>query len=300
MKFTKMHGTGNDFIIIDDRLEKFKGEESELAIRLCHRRFSIGADGVIFVREKDGMPYMKIVNSDGSNANMCGNGIRCFAAFLFKNSIINNSSIKIYTDDGVKNAIIEGNDVTIDMGKFSFSPEDIPALSDHEIVREKICVLDKSYEISSLLLGVPHTVIFYDDENEINVQEGAFIEKYKLFPKGTNINFCKVVNKDELIVKTWERGAGATFSCGTGASASVVCGDRLGLLNKEVLVDVPGGKLKIKIEGESVFMKGEATFVFEGEINYPFEVTGKKLYSIEEVCGENWEDGLDEIEDEWE
>ncbi len=270
MKFTKMHGTGNDFIIIDDRQEKFIKNENELSIKLCNRRFSIGADGLIFIREKNNMPYMKIINSDGSSANMCGNAIRCFAAYVFKNGICASENMDIYTDDGIKKAKIIEDDkefnVTINMGNYSFSPSDIPALSDHEIVNEKININDKVYRISSLLLGVPHTVIFYDDESDIDVKEGILIEKHNLFPKGTNVNFCKVVNKNELIVKTWERGAGATYSCGTGSSASVVCGNLLGFLEKEVIVKVPGGKLMIKLKDENVYMTGEAAFVFSGDL----------------------------------
>jgi len=272
MKFTKMHGTGNDFVIIDDREEKLTEIENELAVKLCHRRFGIGADGLVLVRKKESLPYMKIINSDGSNTNMCGNAIRCFAAFIYKNGIYKKEDLDIYTDDGIKKALIEETsgkfNIMIDMGGYSFSPKDIPALIEDEIIDKEIHIGEKVYRISSLLLGVPHTVIFYEDDiDDVDVEkEGKIIEKYSLFPEGTNVNFCRVMNKNELIVKTWERGAGATFSCGTGSCASVVCGNHLGFLEKEVIVTVPGGKLKIEIIEKNVYMTGEAVFVFDGNL----------------------------------
>lgn len=268
MNFTKMHGTGNDFIIIDDREEKLKKLENDLAIKLCHRKFGVGADGLILVRKKEETPYMKIINSDGSNANMCGNGIRCFAAFIYKNNICKNKDMDIHTDDGLKKALIEENsgnfNVTIDMGMYSFSPEDIPALSEEKIINKEIHFKEKSYKITTLLMGVPHTVIF--GEEDIDIERAKFIEKHDLFPEGTNVNFCKIMNKNELTVKTWERGAGATFSCGTGCCASVVCGNYFDLLEKKAMVTTPGGKLKIEIKEKNVYMTGEAVFVFSGDI----------------------------------
>ncbi len=269
IKFTKMHGTGNDFIIIDDRDEILREKEIDLALKLCNRRFGIGADGIIFLRFKDKIPYMRIINSDGSQANMCGNGIRCFAAYVFKNGIVKDDCMDIYTDDGLKRAFISEDlgrfNVTINMGKYSFKPEDIPALSEEKIIEKDITINGKNYTITSLLLGVPHTVIFLKDD--IDISDGPFIENYSLFPKKTNVNFCKVVNEGELIVRTWERGAGATYSCGTGSCASVVCGNMLNLVKDEVKVLVKGGELNIKIKEEGVFMMGEAVFVFSGQFS---------------------------------
>lgn len=270
MKFSKMHGNGNDFIVIEDLDNKLK-DESSLAEKLCHRNFGIGADGLLFVRKSNYADIkMTIINSDGSLANMCGNGIRCFAKYVWENNLVTkNESISIETDDGIKTAYLkihnnEVNEVTINMGLPTFEPKEIPVLSDHEVLMEKVVIQNKEYEINSILLGVPHTVII-GNLNDFFVEEGKAIEKYKIFPEGTNVNFCQVVNRDKIKVMTWERGAGATLACGTGSCASVVVANKLGFVSNKVTVEIPGGTLFIELTEKGVYMTGPAVTSFFGE-----------------------------------
>jgi diaminopimelate epimerase len=270
MKFTKMQGTGNDFIIFQDLLGQYNNLV-DLAKKLCDRHFGIGADGILVVGKSNIADIkMVIINIDGSFASMCGNGIRCFAKYVYDNGIVKKDKIYIETGDGIKIAYldIENNQilsVRINMGKPDFKPENIPALAEKQIINEKYNFNGKDYIITSLLMGVPHTVIIGDIDG-FDVNEGHFIEKNKLFPEGTNINFCQVISSDKLRVKTWERGAGPTLSCGTGSCASVVVANKLGFIGTKAEVQVPGGKLSISLEEEGVFLSGPAKVSFTGEV----------------------------------
>ncbi len=270
MKFTKMQGTGNDFILIDDRESKFLNKEGELSKKLCNRNFAIGADGILIVRKSEiAQIKMIIMNADGSYASMCGNGIRCFAKFLWDENIVKGEVITIETGDGIKEAILHlENDniknVTINMGTPSFKIEEIPAKFNEEIIDKRIKVDSKEYNITTMLMGVPHTIIF-GKLQDYNVEEGRAIEKYEIFPEGTNVNFCEVINTKEVKVKTWERGAGPTLACGTGSCASVIAANKLGFTDKNVEVQVPGGKLFIEIKENGIFMTGPAVVSFKGE-----------------------------------
>ena len=238
MKFTKMHGTGNDFIFLLDLNNEYVGQEESLAKKLCHRRFGIGADGLVLVRNSNVADIqMVIINSDGSRANMCGNAIRCFGKYIYERNIVTKDLISVETGDGIKkleltitNGIVKG--VKVYMGEISFDGLLVPLKNKSELIDEEINVNGKKYNATSILVGVPHTVIFVDDEN--------------------------------IIVKTWERGAGATYSCGTGCSASVVVSNKLNLTKKKVNVKVPGGDLRIEIEGNSIYMIGDASFICDG------------------------------------
>lgn len=270
MKFTKMHGNGNDFIVIED-LDNKLIDESSLAKRLCHRNFAIGADGILIVRKSSTANIkMTIINSDGSLANMCGNGIRCFAKYVWEHELVDKTdSINIETDDGIKTAYLkidngEVNEVTINMGMPTFTPTYIPVISHEEVFMKNIELENKNYEINSILLGVPHTVIFGKLE-DFSVEEGKVIEKYEIFPEGTNVNFCEVVNPNKIRVMTWERGAGATLACGTGSCASVVVANKLGLVGKKVTVEIPGGILYIEVTEKGIYMTGPAVTSFIGE-----------------------------------
>jgi len=269
INFTKMQGTGNDFIIIDDFEEKYNNLE-ELASKLCDRHYGIGADGILVVRKSNIADIqMIIINADGSYASMCGNGIRCFAKYIWIKKYVLGDSIKIETGDGVKLASICVRDgfaqgVTINMGKYSFNPKSIPALASKEIINKKLESDHRDYYITSLLMGVPHTIVF-GKLKDYEVEEGKFIESHDLFPENTNVNFCEVVNKNMIKVKTWERGAGPTLACGTGSCASVVAANKLGYTGKKVTVKVPGGVLNIEIVKEEVLMEGPAEITFEGK-----------------------------------
>ncbi|MPM83408.1 Diaminopimelate epimerase [bioreactor metagenome] len=269
IKFTKMHGAGNNFIVLEDMDNRFK-DLNLLAKVLCDKAFGIGGDGILVVKKSNTADIdMVIINADGSYAAMCGNGIRCFAKYVYENGIVNKELINIGTGDGIKIAKLVVKDgvvseVTIDMGTPSFEPDKIPALTDKPIVNKTINIQGKDYILNTMLMGVPHTVII-DKLNNYQVEEGKLIEKLGIFPEGTNVNFCEVITKEEIKVKTWERGAGATLACGTGACASVIACNNLGLVVDKVLVHIPGGTLKIEVTQNGVMMTGPAVKVFQGE-----------------------------------
>lgn len=267
-----MQGTGNDFIVIEDFKGKYDNLE-KLARKLCDRHFGIGADGILIVRKSDIADIqMIIINTDGSYASMCGNGIRCFAKYVWEKKYVQGETIKIETGDGVKLANIcikDGNaeSVTINMGKYNFNPKSIPALAEEKIVNKKLETNHKEYYITSMFMGVPHTIVF-GKLQDYEVEEGKIIEHHSLFPKKTNVNFCEVVRKDMIRVKTWERGAGPTLACGTGSCASVVAANKLGYVGEKATVEVPGGILNIEIIKDEVLMTGPAEIVFKGEFFY--------------------------------
>lgn len=268
INFTKMQGTGNDFIVIEDFQGKYANLEG-LAIKLCDRHFGIGADGILIVtKSKIADIQMIIINADGSYASMCGNGIRCFAKYIFEKKYVEKENIKIETGDGIKLANINVKNgrveyVTINMGKYNFNPSSIPALDREEIINKKIEAGDKEYNITSMFMGVPHTIVFGKHE-DYQVEEGKHIERHSLFPEKTNVNFCEIIGRDTIKVKTWERGAGPTLACGTGSCASVVAASRLGYTDKKVEVQVPGGVLTVEIAKDEVLMTGPAEITFEG------------------------------------
>lgn len=270
MNFTKMHGTGNDFIMVNDLDLKYLNLESEIAKKICNRRFGVGADGLILVRpSKIADTQMVIVNSDGSFANMCGNGIRCFGRYVYDKKIVSKNIFKVETGDGIKILELEIEDnnivgnIKVNMGKPSFNGKDIPLVDREKLIDTIIEIDNRKYNVTTLLMGVPHTVIF-DVNDEIKVEEGKAIEKYKLFKEGTNVNFVRVIDKENIKVNTWERGAGATYSCGTGCCASVIVSNLFQYVDRKVNVHVPGGKLIIEIIDDMVYMSGSAEFICDG------------------------------------
>ncbi|MGL5615578.1 MAG: diaminopimelate epimerase [Sarcina sp.] len=270
MNFVKMHGNGNDFIVIEDLNKALEGQEAKLARKLCHRHFGIGADGILLVRNTDKADIeMVIINNDGSYAEMCGNGLRCFIKYVYERNIVRKDIINALTGDGVKKVEIKAengviNSMKVNMGKGDFTPANIPANCNEEIVKKHININGESFEITSLLMGVPHTIIFEETETDIN--KGKLVEKYELFPRGTNVNFCKVENEKLLKVRTFERGVGPTLACGTGNCASALVAYKLGLVENKVKVVVPGGEIDIEIIDDIVYMIGNAEFICEGKI----------------------------------
>lgn len=272
MKFWKLHGVGNDFIAIDGRFDKIPASNySDLAKRVCHRRFSVGADGLLVVKNSEECDVeMVYYNSDGSRAVMCGNGLRCFCKFVYDNNIVNKKEFDVYTLDGVKKIKLNVIDKKIDsikvnMGKGSFSKQDIGLnWNKDNFIEEEIEVLDKKFKMTSMLMGVPHTVIVIDDISLENVcKYGKEIEKNKIFSQGTNVNFVKVEDENNIIVHTWERGCGYTLGCGTGMTASAIVCNHLKKVCKSVNVTSEGGKVKIDIE-DFVYMTGPAVKICEG------------------------------------
>jgi diaminopimelate epimerase len=278
LEFEKYHGLGNDYIIVNGIKWAIPEEKkSDLAHRLCEIHFSIGADGLIFACESDVADIkMRIFNNDGLEAEMCGNGIRCFSKYIFENNIVKKEKINIETLKGIMVAKLNINNkmvtsVEIDMGPPILNCEEIPVILDSPVdkcVNETIVILDKIFKFTAVSMGNPHAVIFVDDifnDDQLN-RYGATIESHNRFPKKTNVEFAKVISKEEAIVRVFERGVGITKSCGTGACATVVAGTILGIFNekKPIKIHNDGGDLKITYNGENVLMEGTIEKTFEG------------------------------------
>lgn len=270
MYITKMQGNGNDFIVIEDLENRYASQEEEIAKELCHRHFGVGGDGILIVRKsKKADIQMVIINSDGSYASMCGNGIRCFAKYVWDKNIVHKNRMSIETGDGIKEAYLDIDNnsvmsVRIYMGKPDYTPFNIPIVFNEQVIDKAVKFGNKEYNITTMLMGVPHTVIL-GKLGDVNVEEGREIEKAPIFPKGTNVNFCEIIDKSHIKVKTWERGAGATLACGTGSCASAEACYKLGLVNDEVHVELPGGHLFIELKDNGIYMSGAAVTVFEGK-----------------------------------
>lgn len=274
MKFTKMHGLGNDFIFFEN-LDNKEMDYSALAIKMCHRQLGIGADGIIAVLPSEIADLrMRIINADGSEANMCGNAIRCFAKYAYERGLAKTTTFRIETFAGIiiPEVIITDRKVTavrVNMGKPGTERQMIPMLGDEkEAIRVPVQVGDKEFQLTSLLMGVPHTMIFVDDLTGIELEKvGRSIEKHELYPQGTNVNFVEVVSSNHIKLRTWERGAGATLACGTGSCASAVASVLNNHTGRKVAVELQYGQLDIEwAEDGTVFMTGPAEESFSGEI----------------------------------
>lgn len=274
MKFNKMQGAGNDFLLFDGVKNKYENY-SKMAKKLCDRRYGVGGDGIM-IAEKSQVADIKMVyyNSDGSKGEMCGNGIRCFSKFIYEEEIVKKSEIKIETGDGIKTSYLNVNDknkvdsIMISMGKGRLNPKEIPVLIEKEkVVNEKIDIDGEMIIFSAVLIGVPHAVIISEDLEKVDVNSlGEKMEKNELFPKNINVNFIQILDRDRIRIKTWERGAGRTLACGTGSCSGVYISNLLGLVDEEVVVETEGGILKIRLQGDEVFMIGTAETTFKGEV----------------------------------
>eukprot|EP00828_Plagiopyla_frontata_P045228 TRINITY_DN7679_c0_g1_i6.p2 TRINITY_DN7679_c0_g1~~TRINITY_DN7679_c0_g1_i6.p2 ORF type:complete len:355 (+),score=51.44 TRINITY_DN7679_c0_g1_i6:280-1344(+) len=273
MNFYKMQGAGNDFVFVEDFDFNIKNE-SDLAKKLCDRHYGIGADGLVIVRHsKVAEAKMIIINADGSRPNMCGNAIRCFGKYIFEKGIVKSKKFSVETGDGVKEIeiVLEGDKVKyirVYMGKGSYDGKDIHLNNLDNLIDKNVTINGKAYKMTTVLVGVPHTIIFEDNREYSVEEEGSIIEKYEYFKEGTNVNFVKIIDDTHIRVNTWERGAGATLACGTGCSASVFVAKKLKFVDKdkEIFVKAPGGELVIEVLNEDIFMKGPAEFVFSGEV----------------------------------
>ncbi len=271
MKFWKMHGLGNDYIIIDNRSGKIEESEiSKLARKLCERRFSVGADGLLLVYDSAVADVrMRIFNADGGEAEMCGNGIRCFAKYCYENNIAKKKALKIETLAGIKRVWLTLRDgeverVKVDMGSPVLERSSLPMLGRGTCIDEDLEVDEERFKVTCLSVGNPHCVIFMEDVKNFPIHQiGPKIENHKLFPNRMNVEFVKILNKGELIVRVWERGVGETLACGTGACASVVAGNLLKKIDNKATVHLLGGDLEIEYS-ESILMTGPAEKVFEG------------------------------------
>lgn len=271
--FAKMHGLGNDFILI----ENLKGEVElgpEQITFLCNRRFGIGADGVLTIEPSEKADLkMRIFNADGSEAEMCGNGIRCFALYARKHRLISRDELSVETRAGIVKPKIKEDRVVVDMGKPVLEGPDIPVNVKGRVIDYPASFGNINVRITCVSMGNPHCIIFYPREIEPPVGElGPVIETDALFPQKTNVEFVQLESKSEIKIRVWERGSGLTLACGTGACASVVAGVLNKKTERSVLVHLPGGDLQVEWkEDNHVCMTGPATFVYYGEINLPIK-----------------------------
>lgn len=273
LKFSKMHGIGNDFVVIDAINQQVELTTEQIRL-LADRRYGVGCDQLLLV-EKSSNPAVdfkyRIFNADGCEVAQCGNGARCFARFVYDKGLTDKTTIAVETASGIiYPSMKSGGEVTVDMGLPRFSPSDIPFIVDRQSVTYMLPVLDRQdVEIGAVSMGNPHAVLLVDDINTAEVNTlGAIIERHSQFPERVNVGFMEVVNPSQINLRVFERGAGETLACGTGACAAVVSGIQRGLLGREVKVKLPGGELVIEWSNDnaSVWMTGPTTHVFDGEI----------------------------------
>ena len=278
-----MHGLGNDYVVINEFTEEIIPENKKPTVteELCKRRFSVGADGVIFVSPatvEEADIRFRIFNADGSEAEMCGNGIRCFAKFVFEKNILSTDKMLVETMEDVKELLLTVEDgivtsIRVDMGNATFKVDEIPMeTSEIEFINRDIMVEGDPLKITAVSVGNPHAISFTDDLNSIPLEQvGPSIENHPAFPQRINAHFVHILERNEVEMITWERGTGITLACGTGATSTVLAGYRLGLLDEDVLVHLPGGDLYITVYHEEdelgAFMEGDAVMVFEGSLN---------------------------------
>ena len=275
MKFTKMQGCGNDYVYVNCFEEKLE-QVPELARKISDRHYGIGSDGLILIKPSTKVDFiMDMYNSDGSKSQMCGNGIRCVAKYVYDYGLTNKQQISIETGAGIKsldlkvsnNKVVE---VTVDMGKPIMKSELIPVVSDlDEVIAMPITLLNQEYEMTCVSMGNPHAIVFVEDTKAVDIEKiGPLFEHHAMFPERTNTEFIHVINRNVIDMRVWERGSGETLACGTGACASVYACILNGFTEDTVTVRLLGGELKIQYDREknTIFMTGPAVTVFEGEI----------------------------------
>ena len=272
LKFSKMHGLGNDFVVIDGVRQSVSLSPEQLRY-LADRHFGVGCDQILLVEPtaQAGVDFRyRIFNADGGEVEQCGNGARCFASFVHEQGLTEKREIRVETQKGIIAPRLEGDGkVTVDMGLPRFSPEEIPFLHEDDVVIYNLDVADETLEISVVSMGNPHAVQVVADVDSAPVgEQGPLIEGHVRFPKRVNAGFMQIVDKHASKLRVYERGAGETLACGTGACAAVVAGIRRGLLESPVKVTTRGGDLSIAWggEGRPVMMTGPAVTVFSGEI----------------------------------
>lgn len=275
IKFTKMQGLGNDYVYIDAINQKIENESS-LAQIISNRHFGIGSDGLILICSSEIADFkMRMFNSDGSEAEMCGNGIRCVGKFVYDKGLTNKTTLKIETLAGVKELKLnlkEGkvDTVRVDMGEPILEAEKIPVVSSGKMAKNlKLEIEEREFNFTCVSMGNPHAITFIENVENFEVEKyGSKIEVNERFPKKTNVEFIEIVNKEYIKMRVWERGAGETLACGTGACASVVAGIINNLIERKVTVELLGGILEIEWNKEDnhIYMTGPAVTVYEGEL----------------------------------
>ena len=273
LRFTKMHGLGNDFVLIDCRDKAVANELSaisDVSKRLCHRRFGVGADQVLLLYSSKVADFkMVIFNADGSEVEMCGNGIRCFAKYIWDRKLSDKEVLSVETAAGIIRPERRGQMVKVDMGEPVLEGRLIPVNLDGMVKDFPLIIEDKEFKITAVSMGNPHAVIFVEDVDGFDLKRyGPKIENHGLFPRRINVEFIQVLDAGTIRMRVWERGSGETMACGTGASAVAVASNLRGFTGKRVKVILTGGELVIEWkEDDHVYMTGPAVEVFEGSIN---------------------------------
>lgn len=274
MKFTKMEAAGNDFVLFDGFVYDID-DYSNLAKKACDRHFSVGADGIMICKDSSVADIKMIYyNSDGSLGEMCGNGIRCFSKYVYEKGLVETKNFAVETLAGIKNIVLDTDEnnkvlsVKVNMGYPIFESKKIPVdINREKAILETINIEGRDLIFSSVLVGVPHVVIFVDSIDNIDVNGlGRKIEVHPMFPKKTNVNFVEVKDRRNINIYTWERGAGRTLGCGTGSCASVVIGYMIEKLDSAVNVVTEGGSIQVEIKNDfEIYMKGGANIICTGE-----------------------------------
>ena len=273
MKFTKMHGCGNDYVYVN-LFEETIADPAQLSIAVSDRHFGIGSDGLITIGPSDVADFrMRIYNADGSEAEMCGNGIRCVAKYVYDHELTSQTTITVETGAGIKtlDLLVENGkvtQVTVDMGEPILAPEEIPVVAEGtRVVDEPILVDGKEWRMTCVSMGNPHAVVFVDDVANLELEKyGPDFENHTRFPKRTNTEFVQVHSRTEASMRVWERGSAETWACGTGTCASVMACILNGYTDNKVLVHLRGGDLLIEYNPDNnhIYMTGPATEVFQG------------------------------------
>ncbi|MBI1987850.1 MAG: diaminopimelate epimerase [Nitrospinae bacterium] len=275
MRFTKMHGAGNDYVYVNG-FEETVPDPAALAVRVSDRHFGVGSDGLILILPSYKADCcMRIFNADGSEAEMCGNGVRCVAKYVYDHGIARKEEITVETGAGVLSLRIFPEKgrvarVRVNMGMPRMDRSEIPMVGpEGRVVGEPFPVLDRTFSVTCVSMGNPHCVIFVDEVDRFPVERyGRAIENHPAFPRRTNVEFVQVVGRDELQQRTWERGSGETLACGTGASAVAVSAFLNGIAGRRVRIHLRGGELELEWSEEGpVYMTGPAVEVFTGVID---------------------------------
>lgn len=271
--FSKWHGLGNDFVIVNGFKEKIENYK-QMAIEVCDRHLGVGADGLVVILPSEIADFhMRIFNADGSEAEMCGNVTRCIARYVYEYGLTNKEKITLETKAGIikpELIFIDGmlSTIRVDMGEPRLQRSEIPMIGDGEKVINELLVTEKSdYYITCVSMGNPHCILFVDDISDVDLSTiGPMIETNSAFPKKTNVEFVQVINKQRVRMRVWERGAGITMACGTGACATVVAAVLNGKTDRHAVVELDGGELLIEWGLDNhVYMSGPAIEVFRGE-----------------------------------
>ncbi len=274
LSFSKWHGLGNDFVIVNDLKGEFE-QYSQMAIEICDRHLGIGADGLVFLLSSEVADFqMRIFNSDGSEAEMCGNATRCMARYVYEYGLTNKTKVTLETKAGIitpELIFVDGalSTIRVDMGQPRLKPSEIPVISsaNEQVVNDLLVVEGKEYYITCVSMGNPHCVLFVDQIDDVDLSSiGPMIETHPAFPRKINVEFVEVINRQKVRMRVWERGAGITMACGTGACATLTAGVLNGKIDRQAIIELDGGELFIEWGIDNhIYMSGPATEVFRGE-----------------------------------